>query len=361
VRYTEDLVTRASELHHDAIVIAGHTDICPDVGKRQRAGERGVFAARHAPVLRSGGITAVCDHVAGDARYHIDFPFRNIQGTNRLKFAVQAIDAMYRDAEASPETMLVVMTADDIVRAKREGKIAVVLCLEGASPIEGDLNLLGVYYRLGVRKMGLTHDHRNLLADGVRSGADGGLTTFGKDAVREMHRLGMIVDVSHIAPKGFWDAIEVGGGPVHASHSNCAALCDHPRNLTDDMLRAVAKSGGVVGAHALGPLITKSGRPEFEQLLDHIEHMVAVMGEDHVSIGPDLMENYPKEEYDLLWQGTPKLHYVYPPEFDSYAKFPNITAGLLHREWPEAKIRKLLGENLLRSFRTVWKPVGTAA
>lgn len=359
--YTDSILRRASEVHRGSIVIAGHTDICPDIGKRQRAGEQRVFATRHAPVLREGGITAVCDHVAGDARYHVDFPFRNTQGTNRIKFALQAIDAMYRESDASPEEVVIATTVDDIVSAKQQQKIAIVLCLEGASAIEGDLNLLAVYYRLGVRVVGLTHDYRNLLADGVRSGADGGLTTLGKAAVREMNRLGMVVDVSHIAPRGFWDVIEVSEGPVHASHSNCAALCDHPRNLTDDMLRAVAQSGGVVGIHALGPLISRSGPPEFEQLLDHIDHMATTMGEDHVSIGPDLMENYPKEEYDLLWQGTPKLNYTYPPEFNSYAKFMNITAGLINRGWSDVMIAKLMGGNLLRLFRNVWKPVASAA
>ena len=355
---TQDLLERAAALHARAVVVAGHTDFCPDVAKRQRSGETAVLARRHLPVLRKGGISAICDHVAGDAPYLIEFPFRNTLAADRLKFGLQGVEAMHREAAAAPDLIRVAVSADHIRQAKEEGRLAVVLCLEGAAPIEDDPALLSVYHRLGVRVVGLTHDFRNLLADGVRSGSAGGLTDLGRQALREMNRLGMVVDVSHLNVAGFWDVLEHSSAPVHASHSNCADLCPTPRNLTDDMLRALAETGGVVGVHALGALISQEpGPPSFEALLDHLEHMVEVMGEDHVAIGPDLMEGYPAEEYGMLWQrpDLAQLRFTYPPDFDSYSKFPNLTAGMLARGFGEDAILKVLGGNLLRLFEDVWR------
>jgi membrane dipeptidase len=357
VGFTEEHLRRAREIHESAVVIAAHTDMCPDVGQRQRAGEKNVFKHRHLPCLRKGGITGICDHVAGDAPYLIDFPFRNTLAANRIKFGLQGVEAMWRESEQAPDEVIIARSVEDIRSAKRSGRIAIVLCLEGAAPIEDDLSLLSVYQRLGVRVVGLTHDFRNLLADGVRTGGGGGLTALGAAAVREMNRLGIVVDVSHLNEPGFWDVVSVTDAPLHASHSNASALCDTVRNLTDAQLEAIAASGGVVGVHALGYLVTPNGgRPAFDEFLSHIEHMLEVMGEDHVAVGPDLMENWPEPEYTLLWrsEGIPKLEFVYPDEFDSLSKFHNITAGLLARGVDERVIVKVLGENVLRLFEETW-------
>lgn len=353
-----DVLEGAARLHADAIVVAAHTDICPDVAKRRAAGARRVMAERHLPGLLSGGVTAVCDHVAGDTPYLVEFPFRNTNAANKLKWAVQSIEAMHREAEESPDQLVIATTVEEIRAAKRDGRVAIVLSFEGAGPIEDTIELLGTFWRLGVRCIGLTHDFRNHLADGVRTGSDGGLTDLGRAAVREMNRLGIVVDVSHLNEAGFWDVVEHSTAPVHASHSNSRALCSHPRNLTDDQLRAIAQSGGVVGVHALQALVTDADRPPgFDEFLAHIERQIEVMGEDHVAIGPDIMENYPADEYRLLWDPrlpTARLDYVYPPEFDSLAKTLNITAALLARGFGEQLVRKVLGENMLRLFAATW-------
>ncbi len=347
----------AARLHTDAIVIAAHTDICPDVAKRRSAGARRVMAERHLPGLVTGGVSAVCDHVAGDTPYLVEFPFRNTDAANKLKWALQSIEAMRRESEESPEQLVIATTVEDIRSAKRDGKVAVVLAFEGAGPIEDSVELLGTFWRLGVRCIGLTHDFRNHLADGVRTGS-GGLTDLGREAVHEMNRLGMVVDVSHLNDAGFWDVVEHSSAPIHASHSNCRELCSHPRNLTDDQLRAVAQSGGVVGIHALQALVTDEDRPPtFDEFLAHLERLLNVMGEDHVALGPDIMENYPADEYRLLWDPrlpTARLDYVYPPEFDSLARAPNITAALLARGFGERVVRKVLGENMLHLFEATW-------
>lgn len=354
----EEVLERAARLHADSIVVAAHTDICPDVAKRRAAGERRVMAARHLPGLRAGGVTVVCDHVAGDTPYLVEFPFRNTHADNKLKWAFQAIEAMHREAEESPDELVIATTVEQIRDAKRDGRVAVVLSFEGAGPIEDAVELLGAFHRLGVRCIGLTHDFRNHLADGVRTGSNGGLTELGRDAVREMNRLGIVVDVSHLNDAGFWDVAEHTRAPLHASHSNSRSLRQHPRNLTDDQLRAVATSGGVVGVHALGALVTdRQGPPTLEEFLAHVDHLVQVMGEDHVALGPDIMENYPADEYRLLWDPrlpTAALSYVYPPEFASLSQAQNLTAALVARGYGETAVRKVLGENMLRLFDATW-------
>lgn len=353
----QDHISRAQELHTKAVVIAGHTDICPDVAKRQRAGECDVFRSRHLRTLQAGGISAICDHVAGDAPYLIDFPFRNTTVANRLKFGLQGMASLVHEIESAPDVLVLAQTAQDIRDAKSSGKLAIVLCFEGASPFEDDINFIQTFHRLGLRQVGLTHDQRNLLGDGVRTGSAGGLTSFGKDVVRELNRLGIVVDVSHLNEAGFWDVIEVASAPVHASHSNASSLCQTPRNLSDEQLSAIASTGGVVGVHALGYLVEDGGGvPRFEAFMAHIEHMIEVMGHEHVAIGPDMMENYPEEEYALLWNDVriPQLAFVYPTEFDSLSKFPVVTAALVERAYPDEVVIDVLGGNLMRMFARVW-------
>ena len=234
-----------------------------------------------------------------------------------------------------------------------------ILSFEGAGPVEDAVELLGTFHRLGVRCVGLTHDFRNHLADGVRTGSRGGLTDLGRDAVREMNRLGIVIDVSHLNDAGFWDVVELSAAPIHASHSNARSLCRHPRNLTDDQLRAIAGSGGVVGIHALGALVTdREGHPTLDELLAHVDHLLELMGEDHVALGPDVMENYPDEEYRLLWDPrlpTAKLSYVYPDAFASLSHTQNLTAAFLARGYGAGVTRKILGDNMLRLFEATWK------
>jgi membrane dipeptidase len=351
-------VSDPATLHRDATVVAAHTDFSPDLAQRRASGETGVFSARYAPILRRGGISAICEHIAGDAPYLVEYPFRNTRAADRLKFALQGAAMMHKEAEESADSMLLATSVEQVHQAKREGRIAVIQCLEGAAGLEDDVGLLTAFHRLGVRIVGLTHDERNLFADGVRVGGRGGLTALGRDLVAEMNRLGVLVDVSHINQRGFWDVLEVSRDPIHASHSNATALCDHPRNLDDEMLRAIAAAGGLVGVHALAALIaTEPGVPSLDRLLDHVDHMVEVMGEDHVAIGPDMMEAWPADDYRGLWR-TPRLsglQFAYPPEFDSYAKWPNVTAGLARRGYSDQAIRKILGLNVLRLLERVWR------
>jgi len=243
------------------------------------------------------------------------------------------------------------VSARDIREAAAAGRIAGLMGLEGGHAIEEDLANVEHFYDLGVRYMTLTWSHGNGWADasgGVRR--HGGLSDFGRQVVREMNRLGMLVDVSHVSDETFWDVIEVTRAPVIASHSSARALVDVPRNLSDEMLRAVGANGGVVmlnfGGAFIDPAKAGSWRAARDilfhlgpspvplaRLLDHIDHGVRVAGIDHVGLGSDF------DGMLFLPEGARDV-----------AGFPNITAGLLARGHSEEAVRKILGENLLRVF-----------
>ncbi len=310
--------------------------------------------------------------------------------TNQGHFArhtLDLIDSVYEQAARHPDRMMMAFSVDDIERAHKQKKLAALLGIEGGHSIENDIHLLRDFYRLGVRYMTLSWSNTNEWAD---SSGDinnpkiehhNGLTDFGKEVVLEMNRLGMLVDISHVADKTFYDTIAVTKAPVIASHSSARALTNHPRNMTDDMLRAVAKNGGVVQVNfynafidedyrkaaeaqakdrdaavkayddqmkAAGKTVTyldndrierawaaKIPRPPFKSLIDHIDHIAKVAGVDHVGLGSD---------FDGVSGATPQ-------GIDSAADLPKITQSLLDRGYSADDIRKILGGNVLRVFR----------
>ncbi len=310
--------------------------------------------------------------------------------TNQGHFArhtLDLIDSVYEQAARHPDRMMMAFSVTDIERAHHEHKLAALLGIEGGHSLEGDMHLLRDYYRLGVRYMTLTWSNTNEFADSSGDINDpkvahhNGLTDQGKQIVLEMNRLGMLVDVSHVADKTFWDTIAVTRAPVIASHSSARALTNHPRNMTDDMLRAVARNGGVVQVNfysafidetyrkaadaqekardaavkaytdqlkAAGKTVTyldtdrierewaaKIPRPPLTSLIDHIDHIARVAGVDHVGLGSD---------FDGVSGATPQ-------GIDSAADLPKITQALLDRGYSADNIRKILGGNLLRVFR----------
>jgi membrane dipeptidase len=337
-------------------VVLAHTDFVADVADRRTRGERAVLARRHLPVLRRAGVDAVCEHVGGDLPYFSRFPFRSAYPVEPLLSALRGLEAMHAEAEESGGTLRIVRTVADIQRARRPGQVGLVLCLEGGMPLGDDLALLRVFHRLGIRIVGLTWNHRNQLGDGVGERQPSGLSDLGRAAVRAMNRLGILIDVSHLAEPGCWDVLETSRDPVIASHSNCEALVPHPRNLKDDLIRGIAGRGGLIGIHALGTFVRKRGRARLDDLLDHLDHLREVAGPGHVAIGPDLLERWPARMLRELWRGTPfgRTRFLYPTGFRSVADLPNVTAGLLRRGWAEAEVAGLLGGNLLRLFGRVW-------
>jgi membrane dipeptidase len=310
-----------------------------------------------------------------------------VEGNHAANRTLQMIDTVKTDIIARyPNEFVAAYTAADIEKAHKQHKIAALMGIEGGHAIEDSLRLLRDYYALGVRYMTLTHFNTNNWADAQgdfdnpKVAHHGGLTPFGKDVVREMNRLGMMVDISHTADATFWDAIATSTAPIIASHSSCRAIDNHTRNMTDDMLRALAKNGGSIQINFdcgyLSQRFNDASKPLMEQLkpqfkaaqelkdpaareaaigalmkqaaaippatLDdvvaHIDHAVKIAGIDHVGIGTD-------------FDGVPCV----PAGLESYDKFPNLTRALLQKGYSAKDIEKIYGGNLLRVMRAVEK------
>src|SRR4051812_3305880 len=234
------LSAHAKQLHDRAIVIDSHDDTTQrllfdknfDISVRHKDGNIDV------PRMREGGL---------DALFFSIWVPSDVTGPTAVKRAIDQIDAVREAVRTHPHDLMLATTAADVRQAAADHKIAAPMGMEGGHMIDDDLRLLRVYAALGVRYMTLTHYKNNNWADSsTDKAAHNGLTTFGKDVVREMNRLGVMVDISHVADKTFWDAIETTRAPVLASHSSVRSIANHPRNMTDDMLRGVAKNGGVV-------------------------------------------------------------------------------------------------------------------
>jgi membrane dipeptidase len=349
-----------TDLHNEAIVVAAHTDIIgADVDYQRIAGLRAVLEERHVPTLRKGGVTVFLDHLGGDSRYAF-LPATSLT-TTPMRRVMRMFDHAHCEAQESASIILV-DTVEDIHRAKRQGKIAMVLCLEGASPLEDDIANLRNLHRLGLRSLGLTHNWRNQLADGVLERSGGGLTHFGVAVVRECNRLGVIVDVSHLSDRGLEDVLEFSKKPIIASHSNCKAIRSHVRNLSDAQIRAIAEHGGVIGVHALNTLVGDTPQPPLSELIRHIEHLAEIGGIDCVGLGPDLLENWQEDIFKAVTESAPtfmsvpvkEMSYCYPVGMSSLGDTPNITRGLVDLGWNREDILKVLGGNFMRLFTQAW-------
>lgn len=256
-----------------------------------------------------------------------------------LKRALQIIDKLCEQVGLHNDVISLCADSAEIKEALECGKMAAVLSIEGGEAFQGDLAVLRMFYRLGVRSVCLTWNRRNEIADGVSDAASGGgLTPFGRDVVREMNRLGMIVDVSHISEKGFWDVLEISGSPVIASHSNSKKVCPHVRNLTDEQILSIEKCGGVIGINLYPGFLTESDACSIKDVLNHIEHIASLSGENHLGLGADL-------------DGIEKT----PGNFHGVQDIPEIFDGLLRLNYPESFVRKFAGENFLRVINQVMR------
>ncbi|MCP3100584.1 dipeptidase [Myxococcus sp. K15C18031901] len=373
---------KARAIHESALVIDTHVDTplrMLEEGFDLAAPPAGDVGHLDLPRARAGNLGAAFFSIWVEPKAFAG------QETHR---ALRLIDAVLTAVERHPDQLVLALSSKDIVAARtgKQKKLAALMGVEGGHAIQDDLGVLRDFYRLGVRYMTLTWSNTHGWADSSGDLQDekvkhhDGLTDFGRDVVREMNRLGMLVDISHVSDKTFFDTLKVTKAPVIASHSSARALTDHPRNMTDEMLKAVAANGGVVMVNffsmfiddayrreyaagapareaaqqalaarnkdadaatrfreesALGrELAARVKRPPFESLVDHIDHVARVAGVDHVGLGSD---------FDGI-NSTPE-------GIDSVADLPRITEALLARGYTREQLHKILGGNLLRVFR----------
>ena len=268
------------------------------------------------------------------------------------------------------DDILQVKETEDIHAARRLGKTGIILGFQNASPIENELDRLGLFLALGVRVIQLTYHETNLLGSGCWERNDAGLSNFGVDAVREMNQLGILIDLSHVGPRTTLEAIETSEQPVAITHANALSFCGHPRNKQEEALLALAGKGGVVGATSFANFLPKGFDSTLEDFVDAIDDMVERIGIDHVAFGTDSTHDQPLEfwHYIVSQQGTkfpstfadgsvPYTELNFQPKgMETPAEFPNLAEALAARGYGAEDIGKLLGGNWLRLFERVWNP-----
>ena len=366
---------KARKLHFSSIVVDTHDDTTQrfldgkfDLGEKASSGSIDI------PRMKEGGLDAIF--------FSIWVPSK-VTGPEAVRRALEQIDAVREQIRKHPRYLVLATTAGEIREAHKKGQIAALIGVEGGHMINSDLGVLRKYAALGVRYMTLTHSGNDEWADSSTDKAvHNGLTDFGKDVIRDMNRLGVIVDISHVSDKTFADALRVSKAPMIASHSSCRAICDAPRNMTDDMMKALAAKGGVVHINyhvgflsqefrdaekadpkineAIGAEVSKRcgeneacqllegdritreyvaqgklPRVGYEKIIEHIDHAVKVAGADHVGLGSD-------------FDGANM-----PYGMEDATKLPFITEGLLSKGYSESDVRKILGENTLRVMTEV--------
>ena len=371
VLLAQDINHEAQRIQNSVLGIDTHNDTIQrvmyenaDLGKRSSDG------AIDLPRLREGGI-----HVPFFALWVPTY----YKGSEAVRRTLDFRDAMQRVLDKYPDQIELATSAREIERIAAQKKIAAVLSVEGGHQIDNDLAVLRMYRRMGVLSMTLTHFRSNDWADSSTGKQEhNGLSEFGKQLVQETNRIGMIVDVSHVSDKTFYDVLQVTAKPVIASHSSCRAISDVPRNMTDDMMRALAKNGGVVGVAFAASFLDQKDADSLKQAISHenalepnlkgpdldqfaakegaasgewhprvgnatvedaaecIDHIVKIAGIDHVGIGSD-------------FDGDDNL----PRGLEDVSKMPNLTAALLKRGYKESDIRKIMGENFMRVLRDV--------
>ena len=371
----DSISEKARKLHFSSIVVDTHDDTTQRfLDGKFDLGPRGTTGSIDIPRMREGNLGAIF--------FSIWMPSK-ITGPEAVDRALIQIDAVREQVRKHSNDLILATTAAEIRDAHKQGKIAALLGVEGGHMINSDLGVLRSFAALGVRYMTLTHSGNDEWADSSTDKAvHNGLTDFGKDVIREMNRLGVMVDISHVSDKTFYDALETSKAPLFASHSSCRAICDAPRNMTDQMMKDLAAKGGVVqinyhvgflsqefrnaekadpelnkaiGAEVMkrcaenegcqlieGDRITreyveqgKLPRVEFGKIIEHIDHAVKIAGIDHVGLGSD-------------FDGANM-----PYGMEDATKLPKITEALLQKGYSEGDVKKILGENTLRVMTEV--------
>jgi membrane dipeptidase len=360
----------ARKLHFSSIVADTHDDTTQrfftkdfDIGKRNPNGHVDI------PRMREGGMNAIFFSIWIDGR---------IMGPPAVEKALDQIDAVHEAVNKYSNDFVFARTAGDVRRAHAEGKIAALIGVEGGHMIGNDIRVVRIFADLGVRYMTLTHFYNDEWADSsTDKPAHNGLTDFGKEVVREMNRQGILVDISHVSDKTFYDALEISKAPLIASHSSCRALCNHPRDMSDDMIKALAAKGGVIQINYEKSFIDQAYKDAYdketggvvqhlseltkscnndeaciaremakleeklvaegklphvswERIVEHIDHAAKLVGPDHVGLGSDF------DGADM------------PDGMEDCSHLPKITDALLKKGYSEDDIRKILGGNTLR-------------
>jgi membrane dipeptidase len=330
---TEVVAEEMSTIHKKMIVVDLHCDsLLKAVDYKRNLSQFNLDCHVDIPKLRDGGV---------DAQFFAAWIDPQTYSHNSYDRAMELIHAFKKIVDEDPRIEQAFCAAD-VEKIVERGKIAGILAIEGGSSLEGKIENLEYFYKQGVRYITITWNYNNLLADGTygkfsdSDKSNGGLTEFGKKVVRSMNELGIMVDVSHLSEDSFWDVMECSSDPVIASHSNAWELCQHPRNLKDEQIIALAEKGGVIGVTFEPYFLNQSGKATIEDVVRHINYMVTLAGIDHVAVGSD---------FDGI---------SYSPEgLENASRFPNLTTRLMEEGYTAEDIEKIMGGNILNVFKQV--------
>jgi membrane dipeptidase len=334
----------AEEILKNYVVVEGHRDVYEQLS-RHSIGDEAPLRDAIAPRLIRDGINVCVYAISGDSYSHS-------QNTGRyLETALENIDDFLEEAPKSDGMITMIRTRADLPDRVRPGQICFLLHFEGGMPLQGSIHQLRNFYRLGLRSMQLTWNFRNELGDGVwENRTKGGLTRFGVEVIKEMNRLGMVVDLAHMNREGFFQALDVAEAPLIVSHANACGMLDNPRNLDDEQIKAIARQKGLVGILALPERVANKGAA-LEDLLKHLDYMVNLVGAEYIALGLDFVK------YDGPRTLKDRHHPLHKPElirdFEEIEDLPKLIDGLIRRGYKEKEIALILGGNHLRVLRTI--------
>ncbi|MFX1375737.1 MAG: dipeptidase [Promethearchaeota archaeon] len=337
------------------IRVDAHSDYALYVYREHLKGSKNVLKEQHLPFLKKGGINIEILTVGGDFNL---FPEFDSQDYNTI---INVIKSVNNEISENSDLFYLIKSSKDFENLEKNNKIGYILALEGSGSISSDLSLLHNYYNVGVRSIALTHNKRNLLADGCAEIPAKGLSNLGMSYVKELNRLNVVIDLSHIAEPSFWDVLDIIEKPPVATHSNVRALCNHPRNLTDDQIKTIAERNGVIGINFFSTFIDKNkNKATIDRLIDHIDYIVELVGVSHVGLGPDFL-NYYIEDLKTLdglmgnpFGGISEVGNNFEVIRD-VTGFPNLIEAMQKRGYSDREVGKIQGENFLRVFKEVIK------
>jgi len=321
-----------------------HGDIWTDVTIRRSLGEKDIIKRYHLERFRKGKMAGGTFIVWIDPPHDVKRP--------KERF-LEIIKYMCQEIWENQDILKIVYNSKDFNNAVSEGKLAVVLGIEGLSPLGEDPEVVYALYQMGFRQISLTWNEENAFATGIRGDENRGLTELGKNAIRIIEDLGIILDVSHANDKTFWDIYKVATKPIIASHSNARVLCPVPRNITDEQIKAIGESGGLVGINAFNEFIhVDRNKRNVDYLINHIEHIADLIGIDHVAFGFDFFEYIGTEKSQAIIEEP----FVKTPGIEDISQAPNLIRKLQERGFSKEDIEKISYKNFLQLMDKVLKP-----
>lgn len=336
------------EILISSVVVDSHLDLMFDLLRQRECGRKHVLEEDYLDDFKKGGVNVVISSIFISGEF--------LPGM-ALRRALNQINALYEELEESKDAFSLCRSYNEIIAAINEDKIAILMSFEGVEPLYNDISLLNMFYQLGVRLIGLTWSRRNYAADGclfgnVEEGKKGGLTGFGVEIVKRAEELGMIIDVSHLNDEGFWDVMKYSHQPVIASHSNCRALVNITRNLSDEQIKAIASSNGVIGMNCASVMVSDETDTcaNIEGFVDHIDHIGSLVGYDYIGFGFDFCDRIVKYFSGDDFEGLKRKPF---DTIKGHADIHNIVVEMKNRDFERPQVNNILGINYMNVFKKI--------